>query len=81
MRIKMIDNNIKEIANKICAAATSGDNSSADIVTACGMAYVSICYAFKDKNVGHDELRTLMITIIDDIALSLREIMESKKND
>jgi len=75
----MIDKNIKEIADKICAAAISGSNSSADIVTACGVAFVSMCYAFKDEGVGHEELKTVMITVIDDIASSLMAVMESKK--
>ena len=76
-----MDENVRKIADKICAAAVSGDNSSADIVTACGVAYVSMCYAFKDESVGHDQLRTVMISVIDNIASSLRVVWKDKIND
>lgn len=76
---KIMDENVKKIVENICAAAVSGENSSADIVTACGVAFVSMCYAFKDESVGHDQLRNVMITVIDDIALSLRALMEGQK--
>ena len=39
---KIMDENVKKIVENICAAAVSGENSSADIVTACGVAFVSM---------------------------------------
>lgn len=78
MRIRILDDNVKKIAENICAAAVSGENSNADIVTACGVAFVSMCYAFKDESVDHDQLRNVMIRVIDDIASSLRAVMEGQ---